>query len=105
MMSREEYEKLCKRCGRCCLIKAKRPDGSIYVTNQYCQYLEIFPDKTTSCRVYSMRVGVTTVGDNICLPIDFCAKRHLIPLDCPYARLEKAYFSVVDWTGIEVREK
>ena len=41
-ISQEEWEKICLRCGRCCLLKLQDDDtDEIYYTNVICHYYDI----------------------------------------------------------------
>ena len=40
-MTEEEWEAVCNRCGKCCLIKLQDEDTSeIYYTNVVCKYFD-----------------------------------------------------------------
>lgn len=83
-MTSEEWESLCDRCGRCCLVKLEDIDsGKIYFTNVVCQYLE---QSTCQCRHYRSRTTLVTeclklAPDTLPLLVD-----HL-PYSCAYRRL------------------
>ena len=48
--NKEEWEALCDRCGKCCLVKLEdEDDGSIHYTNISCELLCV---KTGNCKDY-----------------------------------------------------
>ena len=51
-MSRDQWEQLCDRCGRCCLHKLRDDDDAIHFTNVACRLLD--PD-TGCCGDYARR--------------------------------------------------
>ena len=49
----EEWEALCDRCGKCCLIKLENLDtNEVYYTNVSCKLL---CEKTAQCKKYERR--------------------------------------------------
>ena len=48
----EEWEKLCRGCGECCLEKIEDERGTIFYTLKPCRYLDI---ETRQCRIYDNR--------------------------------------------------
>lgn len=83
-MTSEEWESLCDRCGRCCLVKLEDIDsGKIYFTNVVCRYLE---QGTCQCRHYQSRTALVSeclklTPDTLSSLVD-----HL-PSSCAYRRL------------------
>ena len=52
-MTPEEWESLCDRCGRCCLIKLEDEDtGEVFYTNVVCK---IYDENTCQCTDYMHR--------------------------------------------------
>ncbi len=57
-LTSEEWESLCDRCGRCCLIKLEDIDsGKLYFTNIVCRYLE---QNNCHCRHYQSRTNLVS---------------------------------------------
>lgn len=49
----EEWENICTRCGKCCLIKLEDEEtGEVYYTNVVCRY---FDEEKMCCSVYDKR--------------------------------------------------
>ncbi len=79
-LSRGEWEQLCDRCGRCCLIKLEDEDtGAIHHTSVACKLLD-----KSSCRCgdYSGRKKI--VPDCVRLTLDKLAKINWLPPSCAY---------------------
>lgn len=78
-LSFEEWEALCKRCGRCCFEKIEKQDGSVIVTDKPCSYLDL---STRECRIYERRFELCPD----CLPInqENLLKSTWLPEDCGY---------------------
>ena len=48
-----EWEAICSRCGKCCLLKLEDEDtGDIYYTNVVCRY---FDEENMCCTIYDKR--------------------------------------------------
>lgn len=77
-MGKEEWEKICCRCGRCCYEKLD-VRGTIYYTSLACDQ---FDPQTKLCKVYDNRVQVRP--DCMQLTPHVVAAGFL-PEDCPYA--------------------
>ena len=78
--NKEEWEALCDRCGKCCLIKLEDEDsGKIYYTNISCKLLCV---KTGNCKNYVNRK--TIVKD--CTTLNFKNIDNLkwMPKTCSY---------------------
>lgn len=51
--TQNEWENICRRCGKCCLIKLEDEDsGEVYYTNVVCRY---FDEEKMCCSVYDKR--------------------------------------------------
>jgi hypothetical protein len=50
--SHDEWERLCDRCGLCCIHKVEDQDGHFYLTDVACKFLDI---NTIQCRCYNSR--------------------------------------------------
>jgi hypothetical protein len=82
MVMDEQWENLCRRCGRCCFEKIQF-EGEIYYTDVPCKFLD--PD-TRLCTVYADRTrkqpGCVAITPEI-------IGMGVLPADCPYvAHLE-----------------
>lgn len=79
-LTSEEWEVLCKRCGRCCFEKVRRADGTVGLTDQPCTYLNL---TSRLCEVYERRFEVCPD----CLPLTEknLAEIEWLPEDCGYA--------------------
>ncbi|MDH3999139.1 MAG: hypothetical protein OET90_09920 [Desulfuromonadales bacterium] len=76
-LSEDEWEKLCRRCGRCCYEKIDF-EGQIYYTAIPCEFLDV---ETRLCKVYPDR-DTARPG---CVRLDpDTAQKGFLPVDCPY---------------------
>ena len=74
---REDWEALCRRCGRCCYEKIDF-EGTIYYTDTPCQHLD---PVSKLCRVYPRRDRVRK--GCVRLSPESLAQG-ILPADCPY---------------------
>ena len=79
-LSKEEWEALCDRCGKCCVIKLEDIDTSkIHYTNISCKLL---CTKTVKCKNYISRKNI--VNDCIVLAYNNLELLHWMPKTCSY---------------------
>lgn len=82
-MTTEEWESLCDRCGKCCLIKLEDEDTrEIHFTSVVCKYIDL---KTCRCTRYGERTRLVPQ----CLDLkqhDF-AEFNWLPSTCAYRLL------------------
>ncbi len=85
--SPSEWENICRRCGKCCLIKLEDEDtGGIYYTDVVCRY---FDEEKMYCSVYDKRCEL--VPSCLRLSPDNVDKLAWMPKTCAYRELfEKA---------------
>lgn len=77
VMGKEEWEKICCRCGRCCYEKLDVA-GKIYYTSMPCDQFDL---STRMCKVYERRSEVRPD----CLPLTpQVIAAGFLPGDCPY---------------------
>ncbi len=82
-MTMQEWEKLCDRCGRCCLRKLEDEDtGEVFYTGVACRYLDI---ERCECREYELRSELA--ADCLVLTPANAASLALLPSTCAYRRL------------------
>lgn len=76
-ISRQAWEKICARCGRCCYEKIDC-QGRIYYTQIPCEHLDL---DSRLCRIYEVRdrhrSGCVALTPGL-------LKQGLLPADCPY---------------------
>ena len=78
--NREEWEALCDRCGKCCLVKLEDEDsGDIYYTNISCKLLCV---KSATCKNYKDRKKI--VKDCITLSYKNIDALKWMPNTCSY---------------------
>lgn len=76
----EEWEAVCNKCGKCCLVKLQDDEtGEIYYTDVVCRY---FDSKTCTCTEYQNRC--TLVPECIKLTKDNVDKISWMPKTCAY---------------------
>lgn len=79
-MTPEEWESLCDRCGRCCLVKLEEEDtGEIFLTDIACK---LFDSGTCACTNYGARNR--RVRDCIKLTPDMVRSISWLPSTCAY---------------------
>ena len=82
-ISQEEWEKICLRCGRCCLLKLQDDDtDEIYYTNVICRYYDI---EKNLCTVYDKRCEL--VPECLKLTPQNVDKLPWMPKVCAYRKL------------------
>ncbi|MCF8061739.1 MAG: YcgN family cysteine cluster protein, partial [Deltaproteobacteria bacterium] len=83
LMSPEEWESICDRCGNCCLEKLEdRESGEVRVIPVACEYLDT---ATARCLVYADRTLVS--GDCINLTPETLQEIDWLPETCAYRLL------------------
>lgn len=90
-MSREQWESLCDRCGRCCLHKLREDDGTILFTNVGCRLLDA---ETANCSDYARRAR--RVPDCVRLTPASLAEIDWLPPTCAYRLLGEGK-GLPDW--------
>jgi uncharacterized cysteine cluster protein YcgN (CxxCxxCC family) len=78
-MSRERWEAICTKCGKCCYEKVDLGGGIIEYTDVPCVHLD---PETKLCRVYEKRHEVEP--DCISLTEDLVRVLNWLPEDCAY---------------------
>ena len=90
--NKEEWEALCDRCGKCCLVKLEDEDsGKIFYTNVSCKLL---CTKTANCTNYKNRKKI--VKECVVLNQDNIEKLEWMPKTCSY-RLINDGKDLPDW--------
>ncbi len=91
-MSREEWERLCDGCGRCCLYKLEDDDsGEIYYTDVACRYID---PETCRCGHYEQRQRL--VPDCLVLDPGQPEVLRMLPSSCAYRTLWEGR-PLADW--------
>lgn len=79
-ISDEEWEAVCNKCGKCCLVKLEDEDsGEVYYTDIVCKY---FNHQTCECNEYQNRC--TLVPECLKLTKDNIDKISWMPKTCAY---------------------
>ena len=82
-MDSEEWESLCDRCAKCCLIKLEDVDsGELSFTGVACRLLDL---KTCACSDYQMRS--VRVSDCVRVTSDLAHDANWLPTTCAYRLL------------------
>ena len=90
--TREEWESLCDRCGKCCLVKLENIDtNKIHYTNISCKLL---CTKTANCTNYKNRKKI--VKECVVLNQDNIEKLEWMPKTCSY-RLINEGKDLTEW--------
>ena len=92
-MSRAEWEALCDRCGRCCLIKLEdEDDGAVVYTDVHCR---LYDPAKCACGNYDLRKLM--VPDCVTLtPATLPEIAEWMPATCAYRRLHEGA-DLPDW--------
>lgn len=98
----EVWEKICRRCGKCCLIKLEDEEsGEVYYTNVVCRY---FDEEKMCCTVYDKRCELVPT----CLKLtpENVDKLQWMPKTCAYRELFEKEVSPIKTTikGRVIRE-
>jgi len=86
----EAWEKLCRRCGRCCYEKVEF-EGRVYYTDVPCEKLDL---ETRLCTVYDFR---SSGRPGCVLLTPDLVRRGILPCDCPYVEGIQEYPAPLDW--------
>lgn len=81
--NKDEWENICRRCGKCCLIKLEDEEtGDVYYTNVVCRY---FDEEKMCCSVYDRRCELVPT----CLKLnqENVDKLSWMPKTCAYREL------------------
>lgn len=78
--SEKEWEAVCLRCGKCCLLKEVK-NNIIFFSNHICSNFNL---KTGRCSCYKQRVGPSCAKVNLKL---LQTQRELLPETCAYRLL------------------
>lgn len=79
-MTREEWESLCDRCAKCCLLKLEDEDtGTVYYTGVSCRYLD-----TATCDCLDYQARADLVPDCVRLSPDNIDQFKWLPNTCAY---------------------
>lgn len=82
-ISQNDWEKICRHCGRCCLLKLQNEDTEeIYYTNVICRYYDI---ENNLCTVYEKRCEL--VPECLKLTPQNVDKLTWMPKVCAYRQL------------------
>lgn len=82
-LSEEEWESICDRCGKCCLVSLQDIDSNeIYHTNILCRYYDL---ENKLCTIYDKRCEV--VPNCLKLNKDNVDKLPFMPKTCAYRSL------------------
>ncbi|MEW6140239.1 MAG: YkgJ family cysteine cluster protein [Thermodesulfobacteriota bacterium] len=77
----EQWEAICRKCGKCCYEKVDLGGGVIHYTDEPCIHLDT---ETRLCKVYDRRHEVEP--DCISLTEDLVRNLHWLPEDCAYVQ-------------------
>ncbi len=75
----ENWERLCKQCGKCCFEKVEDESGTIFITRIPCRYLDVV---TRRCRIYDRRFEI--YPDCIQLTEELVRELNWLHDDCGY---------------------
>jgi len=78
-MNRDQWEAVCRKCGRCCYEKVDLGGGIIRYTDEPCVHLDT---ETNMCKVYERRGEVEP--DCITLTEHLVRTLHWLPEECAY---------------------
>jgi len=94
-MTTRSWEAKCRRCGRCCYEKVEF-EGTVYYTDQPCEYLDL---ATRLCTVYPRRHERRPD----CAPLTpRLLRQGLLPADCPYVATIPGYCGPQLWEEDEI---
>ena len=88
-MSKEQWEQICDRCGKCCLIKLQDEEedgGAVYYTDVACH---LFDAEACQCADYKNRLQ--RVPDCVQLEPGNLEALNWMPPSCSYRRLQQGH--------------
>ena len=86
-MTQQEWESVCDRCGKCCVLKVEDMDsGDDHYTDIACKLLDC---ATATCMNYADRK--THVPDCVTLTPDNLSSLQWMPTSCAYRRLDEGH--------------
>ncbi len=91
-MSEQEWESLCKGCGKCCYEKLEEEDGTIIYTDVPCRFLDV---TTKRCKLYEHRFEVCS--DCLKLTEETLTERYWLPLSCGYVEYFRRKYGPESW--------
>ncbi len=83
----EQWDSLCKQCGRCCFEKLEDARGKIIYTQIACRYLDVI---TRQCKIFERRFEINP--HCVKLTAELVPQLKWLPRDCGY-RPEPAKFT------------
>ena len=99
VFSDEEWEAMCRRCGKCCFEKEEHEDGQVVYLDIPCPQLT--DDRL--CRVYADRVEVESAC-NLVTPAVVRDGR-ILPPSCVYVRLHEELLDELEASLLEARRR
>lgn len=78
-MSAEEWDSLCKQCGRCCFEKIEDDRGNIFYTQTACRFLDVV---SRECKVFERRFEICP--SCVKLTPELVSTLRWLPRDCGY---------------------
>jgi uncharacterized protein len=78
-MTRDEWDKICKQCGKCCYEKVDLGGGLVHYTDEPCKYLDI---TTNKCTIFYDRHAIEP--ECISLTEELIPFLFWLPEDCAY---------------------
>lgn len=86
-LTREQWERLCDGCARCCLVKLEDEEsGEVHYTSVVCRYLDL---ETCRCSEYAERTRL--VPSCLRLTPDNLDQLHWMPNSCAYRLLAEGH--------------
>lgn len=83
-MTPAEWESLCDGCGKCCLHKVRRKNGSIAITSVACRLLDL-----QSCKCSNYPARKRLVDDCVVLTPSNVGELDWLPSTCAYRLLDE----------------
>ena len=92
-LSRQEWESLCDRCGKCCVHRLEDEDtGEVFFTNVVCRFLD---QPSCRCSEYDRRTDLVA-GCFVLTPESLAENAHWMPETCAYRLLAEGR-ELPDW--------
>lgn len=77
----QQWDSLCKQCGRCCFEKLEDSRGRIIYTQTACRYLDVI---TRRCKIFQRRFEINP--HCVKLTPELVPQLHWLPPDCGYCQ-------------------
>lgn len=84
LVTGQEWDSLCKQCGRCCFEKIEDERGNIFYTQTACRFLDVV---SRNCKIFERRFEINPTC--VKLTPELVQTLRWLPRDCGYLKPPK----------------